>query len=383
MRPAVPVASFYACFFAGLGLFHPLFPLYLTSHGVAPDDALRILAIFPLAGIVSPPLVGLAADLLRARAWLLRGATLLCALAIGALAAAPGAVGLVAVTMFYAFLRAPITALADTVAYRTAEQTGGTYGQLRAFGSAGFMVAVLIGGALAEGLGWPAVMLATGACYACGVVAAFLLPAPPTERRPRLLPAYVALLSRRELWLFLATIVVSQVANSAYDSCYSLHLVHLGHGERFVALAWSIGVAAEIVVLSFSRRLLALLGPERLMVAAFATASVRWLLISGATAPGAILGLQLLHGITFPLFWMPAVILAQRLAPRELSTAAQGLLSAAVGTGAVIGMTLAGPILRDAGSERLFTYSAIVAVVATAGAVLVSVRTRPAQGFAQ
>jgi PPP family 3-phenylpropionic acid transporter len=372
VRPAVPVASFYACFFAGLGLFHPLFPLFLTDHGVAPADAIRIMALFPLAGIISPPLVGLAADILRARAWLLRGATVLCALSVAALASASTLAALVALTMVYAFVRAPIWTLIDTAAYRTAEKTGGTYGRLRMFGSIGFLVAVVAGGALAEGPGWPAVLAATGLCYACAITAAFVLPAPPHEHRPRVLPAWIQLLARRDLWWFLGTIVVSQVAGAAYDSCYSLHLAHLGHGERFISLAWAIGVVAEIVVLMFSRRLLATFGAERLLVAAFLTSSVRWLLIAGATAPGAILAIQLLHGVTFPLYWVPAVILVQTLAPRELSTSAQGLLSAAAGVGSVIGMTLAGPIMRGPGSERLYVYAAAGAFAATVGAVLLS-----------
>jgi PPP family 3-phenylpropionic acid transporter len=368
---AVPVRSFYFFFYGALGLFHPLFPLYLTERGVSPDVAVRILAIFPLAGVLAPPLVGLLADVLRARGWLLRAITFLATLSLAALAVLPaGVAGVIACTIAYACLRAPIGALVDTSACRVAEKSGTSYGQLRMWGSIGFLFAALAGGSLVEATGWAPMLEVACLAYAGTVVSAFLLPAAPHEHRPRVLPAWVRLLSRRELWLFLGTIVCSQVASAAYDSCYSLHLKHLGHGEGFIGLAWAIGVAAEIAVLAGSRRLLAAFGPAWLLAGACSTAALRWLLIAGATAPSSILALQLLHGITFPLYWVPAVVIVQALAPRELATSAQGLLAAAAGLGSVIGMGLAGPVLRVSGSERLYLYSSAAALMAALGALL-------------
>ena len=80
--------------------------------------------------------------------------------------------------------------------------------------------------------------------------------------------------------------------------------------------------------------------------------------------------MQLLHGVTFPLYWVPAVLLVRALAPRELATAAQGLLGAASGLGSVVGMSLAGRVLETRGGALLYTYAAAIALGAALGAAL-------------
>jgi MFS transporter, PPP family, 3-phenylpropionic acid transporter len=367
----VPVVAIYACFFAGLGLLQPLFPLFLTDHGMPAHMATRVLALGPLAAVLVPPAVGLFADAFRARASILRVAMMLCTLSILAYLRMPtGMTALVVISIVYSVLRAPIAMLVDAAAYATAERDGSSYGRLRLFGSLGFLVAVVAGGALTQTYGWDALLVATAIAFALAFGACMLLPAQLTTAHRRAPVSLLPLLQRRELWLFLAVVAVSQMASAAYDSCYALHLTQLGHSERFVGVAWGIGVLAEACVLVWSARLVRKWGAERLLTLAFVTMAVRWLLVAIATATPAILALQLLHGITYPLYWVPAVMLVHRLAPRDLATAAQGLLAAAAGLGSVAGMAMAGQVLEAGGGARVYTYAATIALIAALGALL-------------
>jgi MFS transporter, PPP family, 3-phenylpropionic acid transporter len=376
----VPVASLYVFFYAGLGLLLPLLPLYLTEHGLPAHVATSVVALGPLAAIVVPPAVGFVADAFGARAAILRGATLLCVVALLAYMRVPSTVtALVSVSVAYSILRAPIPTLVDAAAYAAAERTGTSYGRLRLFGSLGFLAAVLVGGELAHAYGWDVLLWATTIAFAFAFLATLLLPAELGQTAKRTRVPWLALLQRRELWLFLAVVAVSQMANGAYDACYALHLDRLGFSERFIGFAWGVGVLAEVIVLLASAHLVRMWGAERLLAFAFATGAVRWLLVASATSAAPILALQLLHGITFPLYWVPAVILVHKLMPRELVTAAQGLLTSAAGIGSVIGMMLAGPLLENGGGERVYTYASATALVAAVGAVLLA-RTMTARG---
>ena len=366
----VPVAALYVCFYAALGLLHPLFPVYLSEHGLSPAVATRALALGPAAAIIVPPVVGVVADALGARGAILRGALLLCTVALLAFLRIPTtAMALVAVTIAYSITRAPIAPFTDAAAYALAEQRDMSYGRLRLFGSAGFLLAVLAGGELVETQGWDTLLTATAIAYGLAFCAALLLPSLPVRSANRVAVPWRQLLGRRELWWFLAIVALSQVSAMAYDACYAMHLKQLGYTERFVCVAWGVAVFAEVIVLSVSGRLVKRFGAEPLLAFSFAT------MVAFTTAPAAIVGLQVLHGITYPLYWVPAVMLVHALAPRSLETAAQSLLSAAAGVGSVVGMWLSGDLFVSGGGTRVYVCASIVALATTVGA-LVMTRSR-------
>ncbi|MGZ3443808.1 MAG: MFS transporter, partial [Polyangia bacterium] len=132
---------------------------------------------------------------------------------------------------------------------------------------------------------------------------------------------------------------------------------------------------AEIVLMGYSRALLVRVSAARLFVLSLVTAVVRWTLLAHLTSPVAILCLQPLHGITFGLFWVSGVTLV-RDRGHAAPTAAQGLFSAAVGTGSLVGMNLAGLLLERGGGRLLYTVAGACAAAATVGAVVYERRNR-------
>lgn len=87
------------------------------------------------------------------------------------------------------------------------------------------------------------------------------------------------------------------------------------------------------------------------------TAVVRWTLLGQLRSPVAILCLQPLHGVTFGLFWVSGVMIA-RDRSAETPTAAQGLFSAAIGIGSLLGMNVAGQLLERGGGRLLYSAAA-------------------------
>jgi PPP family 3-phenylpropionic acid transporter len=365
MSPAVLIAAYYVFYWGAFGIFLPYFSLWLVGHGLSPTEATRVIALTPLMSLLAPPLVGLWADARRARAWLLSGGSLLTWLAFCGFFRAETRPALYATTALFAFCRAPLTSLADATALDHVRRAGGSYGRLRLWGSLGFLVAALGAGALlqASGLTWliAAASLSLLACAGC----AFALPAPPPQPHNEVVGAWLHLLGRGDWWLFFAAVMFAQMANAAFDSSFSLHLSRLGFGGRFIGLAWATGVAAEIAMMAASPWIVARVGAARLFALAVATSALRWALVSRATTGAEILCLQPLHGITFGLFWVAAVTLVRdrgQLAP----TAAQGLLSSALGAGSLVGMNASGALLERGGGRVLYGAASLAA---TAGAL--------------
>lgn len=366
MAPGVSISLYYFAFLAALGFYWPYFSLYLASLGLAPTEITRLMSLGPAMGVVMPLALGLLADARRARVWLLRLASIGAALAFAALFhAGTGRAWLYAGFLLFALFRAPVSSLVDASAVDHALGTGGSFGALRVWGSVGFLVAVLGGGALVQEMGPTAMVGATTLALCAASLCAFAIPAPKVHARAHILRAWVAMLGDGKLWLLLGAVVLAQAAGAAYDGCFSLHLARLGYGSRFTGLAWGVGVASEVVLLALSGRLIRRFGAERLLTFALGTAAARWLALGHVTTAPAILALQPLHGITFGFFYASGVTLLRERAGHATPTAAQGLFGASLGAGTVAGMAVAGRLLEQEGGAALFTIASAVAVMAT------------------
>jgi MFS transporter, PPP family, 3-phenylpropionic acid transporter len=360
---AIPL--FYFTYLGAIGVFLPFISLYLRSGGIPAAQVTQIMALGPLAALFVPPLVGLLADLRRARVWLLRlGSVATALVSIGFVVRLSERWVLVVTMLLFAFFRAPLLSLVDAAALDS-----GRYGRLRLWGSMGFLVAVLGAGWLHDHLGGDHVMIACTAALSAAALASFALPAPPVQARPRLLAEWRAMLARPRLWLFLAAVMLSQAAGAAYDAGFSLHLQRLGFDGQFVGQAWAVGVAAEIVLMWLSEGVLARVRAERLFTVGVLTGAVRWFLLGRVRSAAAILLLQPLHGISFGLTYVSAVHLV-RARGRATPTAAQGLFAMAMMLGSLCGMTAAGSLLERLGGQGMFTVASAVALLA-AGCALV------------
>jgi predicted MFS family arabinose efflux permease len=375
-RPTVAIAVYYFWLFAALGVFWPYYGPYLASLGLLPAQITALFAAFPLMNVLGPPLCGLLADHWHARGLALRALSALCAASFaGFLLVGRSRVALCAVALGFALFRSPLGALADASALEAA-RAGGSYGQLRRFGSLGFLIAVLFGGAILDAAGLRAVFAVALAALAVMAATAFLTPAAAPHAEPRLFSAYRALLSRRDLWLFLCAMALADLAGAPYDSLFSLHLGRLGFSGRFTGLAWAVGVASEILLLSRSGVWMARFRAERVFALAIATASLRWLLSAHATAPWEILLLQPLHGVTFGLLYASAVTIMRARVASEAATAAQGLLAGLYSAGGAIGFSLAGTVYQHGGARLVFHVAAGCALAGTACA-LAFIRLQP------
>jgi PPP family 3-phenylpropionic acid transporter len=358
------IALFYFTLFGALGVFWPYCSLFLTSRGLSPTAATRVLALYPVMSIIAPPLFGLIADAWHARGWLLRIAAAGAAFAFAGFFLARRQVALlVSATALFSFARAPLASMTDAQTFDVIGRMGGSFGRIRLWGSLGFLVAALAGGELLERAGIDWLMVAALLSLFVMAATSWLMPAAHPHAEPRTWPAWRALLEKRDLWLFLLAVALGQMAGASYDACFSLHLQALGLGGRFTGVAWSVGVAAEIVFMAASPRILGRIGAERLFTLSLLGGVLRWTGMALVHSPTAILALQPLHGVTFGLFYVAGATLLRDRAPAEAATAAQGLFASAYSIGSFVGMSLSGRMF-ERGPSTLFGCAAAVAALA-------------------
>jgi PPP family 3-phenylpropionic acid transporter len=384
VTPRSAISLFYFTYLGALGIFWPYFSLYLGSVGLSPSEVTRVLALYPVMGLIAPPLFGLVADARRARGWMLRAVSAVTLLGFaGFFFAGSSRVALYGSIILFAFCRAPILPLTDASAFECVRVHGGSYGALRAWGSVGFLVAALATGALVDARGHAMIVPATCLSLALAAGASWLMPAPPPEARPQALADTRRLLGDPDLWWLLAAAALGQLATAAYDAGFSMHLRRLGMPARFVGTAWAVGVGAEVLFLMIQGALFRRVEPARALAFSLAVAVLRWSVLAHTTSPTVILLSQPLHGITFGCFYTAGVTLMRDRGGREAQAAAQGLFASALGLGSMTGMWATGRLLEEGGGARLYSWAATAAalgLLAAAGFVRRG-RSAPAARF--
>lgn len=360
--------AYYLASFASVGVFLPFLSPWLTALGVQGFALGSIAATRPLAGIVAPILFGWLADRFGLRGRLLRLATFGAFLPFAWLAVTallgrvPTVAELWVAIGLSSFFRVPMTTLADVSAL---ERSSG-YGASRVYGSIGFMLAALAAGALID--------TDAPSQFPIGVALGFLLafalsfglkarisnPQRPTAANVAellLRPQYALLLVVSGLW---------SVSHVAYDLCISLHMHALGATSFETGLGWTIGVVAEIVLISLWDRYKAALSLEHWLMFGLAATAVRWFALSLTRSLAVVFWLQPMHALSFAVVWMALMELTRERAPRYLLATAQGAFSASCSIGSTIGMLGFGALYGTHRGHITFAVAAVVALLACA-----------------
>jgi MFS transporter, PPP family, 3-phenylpropionic acid transporter len=366
-RTLLSLRSFYFLHFAGQGALFPFLPLLLVARGFDAADTAWIMTLFPITYLIVPPLWGSLADALRARVWLLRlacvgaGLSGLVLLWAGGFRAHLAAVGL------YSFFRAPTISLGDAATYAALGGRRVDFSAVRVWGSIGFALFALVPG-IVQGSRFQeaTVIVVASLAMALAAVSTFALPTAAPQREPHVLAQAVRVLRRPAYLVAMIATAVYYAGHSVFDAYFSLHVSRLGHSDRFVGAAWSIGVVAEIVLMLLAPRFIHRVGSGVLLLGCAAAAVARWSLLSVLTAAAPILLAQTLHAVTFGLWYLSLVKFCQERAPEHLRASLQSFTSAFMGLGMVAGYLAGGHLLDRAGGFALYRAAAIAAFVALA-----------------
>jgi PPP family 3-phenylpropionic acid transporter len=377
MAPAWRLRLLYFLYYGAVGAFLPYFAPYLRGLGFSGG---AIGAVQMLGPLVAPAAaLGWAALADRTgspeRALRLATGVSLAAACFLPLSRTPLAVG--AVLLLQALGDRAVVPLLDTLTLEHVRRTPGqAYARVRLAGSLGFA-------ALALAMGWllavrgdrpgdPAVPLAVLALVAGYALSARGLPHAEPPRWPRPGAAEVrALLADRTLLVLLAACALHWLACAPFHLLFGVLVRDLGLPSAVTGLGMGAGVTAEVAALLWFDRLERRFTLRALLAAAFAGSALRWLALSRAGGAAAVIGLQLLHGLTFGVFWGGAVAALSRLVPAPLRATGQALFTAVVfGGGNAVGYQLAGLGYDRFGSvSPLFAWAAVIELIPLAAAL--------------
>lgn len=358
------LAAWYFFYFAFVGAFAPYFSLYLQDVGLSAWEIGVLMSVPQMMRLLAPNLWGWLADHLGRRAAIVRLAALLSMIGFaGFLFTREFLPMLAAMALVWFFWSAALPLAEAMTLDHLAGQTE-HYGRIRVWGSVGFIVSVLGLGALLDYLPVAAILWACLAILA-SVLASTLTLEETIVGAGGTAPSMAAQLRRPAVLALLAACFFMSVAHGPLFIFYSIHLVEHGYGKTAVGMLWSLGVLAEIVVFMTMPRLIRRFSLRGILLASFALAVLRFLLIGwAADFPLVLLFAQLLHGATFGAYHAAAMaILIHWFDPAQQGRV-QGLYgSISFGAGGMVGGLISGESWGSLGAGVTFTLAALFAAV--------------------
>jgi PPP family 3-phenylpropionic acid transporter len=379
------IALYYLLQYSTIGVTLPFLPQYLKSLGFSGTGVGVLLAISPVLSLLAPPLWGQLVDRTGQSGRVLLLVTFGTATAFSVLLWVRGYAAVFLALLLVAGFSSAISSLADAMTLRHVARAGGSFARVRLWGSIGFAIASLSFGRLvtqidAKVIAAPLVMMGLSTAWTLFALSGASSPR-GSGPKPTLGSA-LALLREPELKLFLAAVALHWLACGPYHSALSIHVTSLHLPPSVVGDTATLGVVAEILVMTTWPRWGHRVRPYPLLVFSFGVSALRWLGMS-LTSDGTVLtALAVLHALTFGTFYLASVAFIAERVPESLRATGQALFTAAVyGVGGLLGYVATGIGIDLWSSHAVFGAAAVLELVPAALLLLRPQRTvAPAVG---
>ncbi len=357
------LAGFYFFYFAYLGTFAPFFTLYLEGVGLKALDIGVLMALPQVTRIIAPHLWSWLADRSSAPVRVVR-LTGLAGTAVFLGVFAGSQFGLLFVTLFAMtfFWSAALPLMEATTLAHLGDETA-RYGQVRVWGSIGFMAAVIGVGHVLDHVALAAVPVLVLAMMVGILACAWVVPEASVAQHPGG-PTIGRIMFRPEVIALIGSGACMSAAHGPYYTFFSIHLVGEGYSKAATGWLWALGVACEIGIFAWMPRLYRAFSLRQILIASFALAVVRFLAI-GWLAQNffVLLAAQVLHAATFGAFHAASIGYVHKLFKGRLQSRGQAIYgSIAFGVGGAAGAFASGALWESAGAALTFTFGAACAL---------------------
>lgn len=372
---AVPywrLSGFYFFYFGLLGATAPYLAAWFAYLGFASARIGELVAIPMLMRCVAPHLWGWLADRSGRRLAIVRlgAASTLCAFSL--VFASHSYAWLALVMALHAFFWHAVLPQFEAITLAHLREAPERYGQVRLWGSVGFIAAVVLMGRAFEAAGLSAYPYTVLVIMAGILLASLWVPVPPCSPAKASASAegFWPRLRQRPVLAFYGCVALMQLSHGPYYTFFTIHLEHLGYSRAGIGLLWALGVVAEVLMFMAMRRILGLWPVQQVLAASFALAALRWALLGGfAQAWPVLLLAQVLHAATFGSFHAAAIHFVQQRFGAARQGQGQALYAALSGAGGALGALYAGYAWGSLGALATF---ALASVAAGAAAVIIA-----------
>ncbi|MDP3512349.1 MAG: MFS transporter [Sulfuritalea sp.] len=367
MEQSTRLSAWYFWYFAFIGAFLPYFALYLQSIGLSAGRIAILMSLGQFMRLLAPLLWSWLADSGGRRVRIVVASAAASLASFSVVFLTQDFVGLLIGMAILHFFWSASLPLVEALTLGHLAAAPERYGRIRLWGSVGFIVTVMGVGLLLDAAPISSQLWVSWVLLLGTLASALTLTEVPARAGQAAGSILVVLRQRKVVFLLGAGLLMS-AAHGALYVFYSIHLVAQGYGKTLVGLLWTLGVVAEIFVFLFMPRISRRVSLRQILLACFALAVLRFLLI-GWTVEfiGLLVFAQLLHGASFGAHHAATMAALNRWFVASQQARAQALYgSVAYGAGGLGGALLAGALWESAGAAITFSAASLLALLGLA-----------------
>lgn len=360
--PATRGALFYLLFWGSAGVYVPFLSVYFANLGITNPRIGLLMGLIPLMTLIVSPLLSYVADRSGQHIRYLALVLTLAVPSLLALAAARDFTTAVLAMALFAACRGPAEPLADAVVASMASHYHFQYGRARLWGSLSFAVIALICGVLWQRWGYAA-MLAVAALLSLPTArAASQLPKTPLGQRD--LAINVLLKDPVTTTLTFTSLLVSG-ALVMHETFAGVYMEALGGSAVAVGAIWAITAFSELPTMHYADAIMDRFTGVNALLGSYLLLLLTHLGYTLLPFPAALLGLSILKGMGFGLFFVATVYTVHKRTPPSWSATALSIVLgvATLGLARLVGSSLSG-FLYDISPQHLYGTCSVVSTLA-------------------
>ncbi|MEY3178560.1 MAG: hypothetical protein RJB42_801 [Bacteroidota bacterium] len=381
INPAILIRVLYFLVFCCTASWLPVLADFCQDKGLTPAQISLVLSTTPIMMFVVQPFYGFLADRFGYKKSLLIASSL-AAVSYLFYLVDDGFYWILLSTFLMSVFYNTIQPLLDSLSLQLVEKEKRlSYGSLRVAGALGWSVTGLIIGQVIDQFDIQFIFIVSSVSMVLVFICALFMQHDAEEKlkvESLTLKGAAQLLKNKQLFLLLAVVVLVSVAGTSIWNFYSLYMKSNGASATLVGYGLSLQGLFEIPFFYFSARIIAKLGMRTTLLITVVATALRLVLYSVVKVPLAAIPIEVLHGVSWSLFWVICVELVFKLVQKELLATGQSLLYAAYyGAGAVIGNYWVGYLTATGLSlSALFLVNAGVVMLAVI-LIVTALRTNP------
>jgi len=375
MSKSVALRVVYFLAFCCTGAWVPKLYDFCSSAQLSETQSAFILSITPIMMFAVQPLYGYLSDKLGHKKTLLVSALIASVSFLGFLYG-HGFYAWVAVTLIASMFYNTLQPVLDTLALLAVKENPNvSYGSFRFYGAAGFGFAAIVTGQLIDAIGISAIfMVSSGSMFLAFCFSFFLADERHEKNTVQTYSNVWSVIKNPALLLLLFCVFLISVGSTAIWNFYSDYLKEKGATDSLVGYSLFFQGLCELPLFYFSSRIIFRFGLKTALLVTVTAMAARMILYYFIKTPAAVFPVELLHGISWSLFWVVCVEYVNKLSDEHWLATAQSLLYAAYyGVGAIVGNYWTTSLKsHDISIAQVFLINGcLVALVAVAAALFV------------
>ena len=371
------LSSFYFFYFATLGILVPYWSLYLQSLNFNAREIGELLAILVGTKLIAPYIWGWIADHTGKRIQIVKIGSFLTAISFLLVYGVTGYWEIAVVMMLFSFFWNAILPQLEASTMNHLGKQHHRYSVIRLWGSVGFVLTVILAGALIDDIGEQIIVPVLAASFIIMWISALLIPedAGQPDVGEGSVNVILGVIKRPEVLALFVVCFLMQFSHGSYYAFFSIYLEGHGYSKTVIGQYWAWGVIAEVLVFLIVAKLIKRFGAKRLLVTSLIIAVLRWVLTAWYVDNEVIMFLsQTLHAATFGLYHAVAIFFIHHYFTGKLQGRGQALYSSlSFGAGGAVGSLVSGYSWESLGPEATYMIASGSVLI---GAVVAAIAIR-------